>query len=374
MTSDAPPSPDLHPPAHHIKSDFNEIEIVIAKTMEYLSVPSVVGHETIFLDYLQKDMTALGLHACRYPGLLEVHGNDEHSAVICAHIDRHGLISLGKGEYAYAAQYIKEIKYGEANRSSRKEIESLGKRFAGEMVLAYDPKTGQHLGEGVIEVCHPMVLMGEALFYVQGMKAAKQNVPVAYARTAREQDGYIKGQIDNAMSIGVIYSLFRDGFQGTVLFSTEEEIGKSWIHITDFLKKTRVKTQNLLVIDTSPYADSAPIDEGLVILRNRDKSAWFNPEMTYLLKLRCDQLGIPYQFKDEVLLAKGKTVDQLGSTELGKIILNTKKEWTGASVQIPTMMYHTSNETTSRKAIRNYYHLLKNILIEDPLPLRSKVK
>ncbi len=94
-----------------------DTDTAIAKTMEYLSVPAVVGHERFFLDHLENDFAALGLETCRYPGLLEVHGNDAHSAILCAHVDRHGLISLGKGEYAYAAQYIKEIKYGEANRS-----------------------------------------------------------------------------------------------------------------------------------------------------------------------------------------------------------------------------------------------------------------
>jgi hypothetical protein len=73
--------------------------------------------------------------------------------------------------------------------------------------------------------------------------------------------------------------------------------------------------------------------------------------------------------KDETLLAKGKTVEQLGSTELGKLIKNTAGRWSGASVQIPTLMYHTSNETTSLAAIGNYYRFLSNILIQDPLPL-----
>lgn len=355
-----------------LKNDF-DIETVIAKTMEYLSIPCVVGHEQFFLTHLKKDLEALGLHGAQYQGVLEIHGNKANSAVISAHVDRHGLISLGKGEYAYAAQYIKEIKYGEANRSSRRELESLGKRFAGETVFAYDPKTNDKLGEGVIEICHPVMLMGEALFFVHGMKAVKQDVPVAYARTAREHEGYVKGQIDNALSLAVIYALFKAGFQGTAIFSTEEEIGKSWIHIADFLKKSHIRTKDLIIIDTSPYADSKPIDEGMIVFRNRDMSAKFNPELVKSLKARAKSLGIPYQVKDEVLLAKGKKTWQLGSTELGRLIKHSRKHWSGATVQIPTMMYHTSNETTSRLAIHNYYRFLKNILIDDPLALSFKI-
>ena len=364
-----------HPPHEKaLTADFNEVEIIIAKTMEYLSVPSVVGHEQFFMDRLKKDFESLGLRTVKHPGLLEVHGDRPQDAIVCAHIDRHGLISLGKGEYAYAAQFTREIKYGEANRASRKELEGLGKRFAGETVFAYDPKTGRHLGEGVIEVCHPLMLMGEALFFIQGMKAQRQGIPVAYARTAREQDGYLKGQIDNAISLGVLYALYKNGYRGTTLFSCEEEIGKSWTHLATHLKKSRIETKTLIVIDTSPFTDADPIDKGVVVLRNRDMSAKFNPALVSAMKTRCEVLEIPFQVKDEILLAKGKAVSQLGSTELGRLVHSSKKKWNGATVQIPTMMYHTSNETTSRLAIRNYFHFLKNILIDDPLPLGWKAK
>ena len=67
----------------------------------------------------------------------------------------------------------------------------------------------------------------------------------------------------------------------------------------------------------------------------------------------------------EALLAKGKEIRQLGSTELGKLIAETGGRWSGATIQIPTVLYHTSNETTSRACIRNYYDLLANVLIED---------
>jgi hypothetical protein len=96
---------------------FNKVESIIAKTMEYLSIPSVVGSEGFFLEHLYKDFSKRGLSAYKSPGLLTVHGDDPNSAILCAHIDRHGLISLGNGEYVYAAQYIREIKYGESNKA-----------------------------------------------------------------------------------------------------------------------------------------------------------------------------------------------------------------------------------------------------------------
>lgn len=122
MTATTNDPKDPHSADKALTAGFNDIETVIAKTMEYLAVPSVVGHEQFFIDYLKKDFEAIGMQGVKHHGLLEIHGDKPHAAIVCAHIDRHGLISLGKGEYAYAAQFIREIKYGEANRASRREL------------------------------------------------------------------------------------------------------------------------------------------------------------------------------------------------------------------------------------------------------------
>ena len=104
------------------------IDLIIQKTAEYLAVPSVVGHEQVFMKFLRNDFEKLGLSVFRNDGVLEVQGKKPKEAIICAHIDRHGLISLGDDEYVYAAQYMKEIKYGENNLSSRVQVESIARR------------------------------------------------------------------------------------------------------------------------------------------------------------------------------------------------------------------------------------------------------
>jgi hypothetical protein len=293
---------------------------------------------------------------------------------LCAHIDRHGLISIGHGEYVYAAQYIKEIKYGQNNRASQKEIASITARFEGERIYAYDENTGKNLGAGIIKTCDPWLLKGDALFEVEGLDTIELGTPLAYARTARVENTYFKGQLDNAISLGIIHALFKNGFSGTALLTTEEEIGKSWTHLAAWLLENEVKTKNLVVLDTSPFADPDPIDKAMLVFRNRDMSAIFNPEMTEHFKKRAQELGIPFLMKDESLLAKGKTIEQIGSTELGRLIQGTKGQWSGATVQIPTIMYHTSNETTSIAAIRNYYSFLWNILMEQPLGFQISIE
>ncbi|MGQ0527769.1 MAG: hypothetical protein ACT4OY_07075 [Alphaproteobacteria bacterium] len=360
-------SVDLKENTDTSSGNFDPVEHIIAKTVEYLKIPSVVGYEDHFLSYLYQDFKALDLGVTKVAGALEVRGDNPCTGILTAHADRHGLISLGHDEYVYAAQYMKEIKYGEPNKASQKELEDIGKRFQGECVCAYDQWTGARLGEGTIQTVEPHVMNGSALFKVEGMAEIKLGVPVAYERIAKKENGYLKGQIDNALSLAVIHTLYKRGYQGMAIIPKDEEIGKSWIHIAACLKHSGFESQDIIVIDTSPYNDSEPIEKGQVVFRNRDSNAIFNPALVNRLKERCTALGIGFQFKDETLLAKGKTTEQLGSTELGKLIKNTAGRWSGASVQIPTLMYHTSNETTSLAAIANYYGFLANILIHDPL-------
>ena len=186
--------------------------------------------------FLPRDFQKLDLEVRAGDGILVVRGIRPDCAIVSAHIDRHGLISLGNGEYAYAAQFIKEIKYGQNNRASQTELESISKRFAGENVYAYHPETAERLGDGLIESCEALMASGDSVFQVRDMPPAEQGTPLAYARTAKEENGYLRGQIDNAISLGVLYALCENGFEGTLLLTTEEEIGKSARHMARWLE------------------------------------------------------------------------------------------------------------------------------------------
>ena len=223
------------------------------------------------------------------------------------------------------------------------------------------------MGEGVIRSCEPCLEDGAALFTVEGMDDVEANTPLAYARSARSNGKLLKGQIDNVVSLGVIYVLFQNGYQGTAILSCEEEIGKSWIYVQRWLEKKKKETKELIILDTSPYRETDQVNNNLVVLRNRDKSDVFNEELVNKIKMRCAHLSIPFQVKDEYFLEQGLDVPDLGSTELGRIVQNTKGRWSGATVQIPTIEYHTSYETTSRGCIESYYALLQNILVNDPI-------
>lgn len=345
-----------------------QIDTIIAKTIEYLAVPAVVGHEFPFLMYLKNDFERLGYNTSISEGVLAVYSDeDPYNRIISAHLDRHGLISIGEGEYAYAAQYMKEIKYGEVNNSSQKELNSIKERFEGEVVFAYDSKSGKWLGQGQIQTCQACLKSGDAVFHVPHMKHLEQNTPLAYARSAKEEGEYFKGQIDNAISLGTMYAVLKEGYKGTFLLTAEEEIGKSWVNIARWLEEMDMQRDDLIILDTSPYKTMTIIDQGALVLRRRDKSGEFNTALVDKLAQRCQDLEIPYQIKDEALLAEGKQIKDLGSTELGRLVLETEGKWSGATVQIPTVLYHTSNETTSRACIRNYYNFLRSAFVTDPL-------
>lgn len=342
-------------------------DTVVAKTIEYLAIPSVVGHEQFFLKYLSQDFEKLGLNISQENGILAISGHEPNSAIISAHVDRHGLISLGDGKYQYAARNIKEHKYGAKNSEAKSVLEAISERFEEEVVYAYNPETGEKLGEGTIENCLDSMQDGHSFFNIIGMEQMPLNTPIAYGRSAISDGVELKGQIDNVVSLGVIYTLFQNGFQGTALLSTEEEIGKSWIHIINWLEAHNIESKELIIIDTSPYREQAPVEGHMVVLRNRDKSEVFNDVLVQKIKQRATDLLLPFQVKDKYFLSMGLKVKDLGSTELGRVVQNSEGRWSGATVQIPTTEYHTSYETTNRGCIESFYALLHNILVLNPI-------
>ncbi len=343
--------------------------LIIDKTLEYLDIPAVVGHEGYFMNHLVREYESMGLTVTQWPNIMAISGDKGYETIVSAHIDRHGLISIGNGEYAYAGQYVREIKYGQNDRSSQKMLASIHERFVGEKVYAYDSATARTLGSGTIVACDPSLQRGgDALFHVEGMEYLPLNTPVAYARKGRSHGGFLKGQIDNALCVAAIHALFKNGYQGTAILTTEEEIGKSWSHMQDFLTEQKIESDKLVILDTSPYKEHRFVNDGYIVLRNRDKSAIFNMELTENIADYCSINNIPFHFKDQYFLSQGKEIEDLGSTELGRLIMGTARQWTGASIQIPTLEYHTSYETTTHKAIRNFYRVLSDIFIKRAIP------
>ena len=65
--------------------------------------PSVVGCERLFIRTLVKELQSLDIHVIEYDGLLVADGGGDSPYSLCAHVDRHGLITTGPDEFQYAA-------------------------------------------------------------------------------------------------------------------------------------------------------------------------------------------------------------------------------------------------------------------------------
>ena len=336
---------------------------IIAKTDEYLHIPSVVGHEKPFLDALFDDYQKMGKTVLRDDNIVAVSGKHPESFILTAHIDRHGIVSIGNGDYRYAAHTVKNYKYDEDTTAKLSQLEKLCTQFEHEEVYAYGRWSGKSVAKGQVRTCGFCAERANLIFNIENMPKMPEGIPVAYAHGCLEEDGYIAGQIDNAISVGLIYGLFEAGFEGTAIFTAEEEIGKSWKHLGSFLHARKWQSQKLIVLDTSPYDKQSYVDEGYVVLRNRDSTSKFNQELTNRFKDICQKNMLPFDVKDETLLKLGKTKNQLGRTELGRLVHEYDGRWNGTTLQIPTFNYHTNNETTTRKALSNVFAVLQEYCI-----------
>lgn len=76
---------------------------------------------------------------------------------------------------------------------------------------------------------------------------------------------------------------------------------------------------------------------------------------------------IKYHFKDEYiknLQKQNNTKGSLGVTELGRIIEASKNSIQGATLQVPTIGYHTISESTSKKSVECVLDILKEIYLD----------
>lgn len=347
---------------------------VVSRTGSYLERPAVVGWESPFLDVLERDFRGLGCVVDRREHVLAISRREgDRDEILSAHVDRHGLVATGEGEFEYAAWAHREKEYGEEVDFSPAMAAKLQERFMGEPMVAYNGRSGEQLACGRITVSYYDAQRDNLVFQIPGMEDFPAWTPVGFSRPPRFGRNRVTGQLDNAISAAVVYELFRAGFGGRALLTCEEEIGRSWRHALRFLDEVNVRPQELLVLDTSPYPDPVVIEQGRVVLRNRDNNGEFNPQLVSRLRLAAERLGVPYAFKDawvEVENARLAAMDEpplsMGNTELGRLVNGTGGEVNGATIQLPTFGYHSNAETTTFLAVSNMMRLLNDVLMLEP--------
>ena len=333
-----------------------------------LRSPSVVGAEHAFFRVLQRELEERGVTVTWYEGLLVAQGNRPESLFISAHVDRHGLTCTGPNEFQYAAFVAGSRSDLLGNSVDEQFMWKIVDRFRGEEVFAYEPWSGVYRGRGKIDHAYICERRTNLIFSVAGLDHLVAGTPVAFLDRLQVGTDTISGQLDNVLSAAALVYLFATGFQGTAFFTAEEETGKSWRYLLEWFRRFGNSTNQLIVIDTSPFPDRDAAAKQLLVLRNKDANAAFNPELTARLEATCADLGFTFQYKDRYveernlqLSANGQSAMSLGSTEMGRIIAASNGLVTGSTLQVPTYGYHTMHETAAMSSVGAFLTVLARL-------------
>ncbi|MGR0279238.1 peptidase M42 [Marinomonas dokdonensis] len=328
--------------------------------------PSVVGAEHSFFRVLQRELEERGAKVTWYEGLLVAQGSDPMSTMFSAHIDRHGLVCTGPNEFQYAA-FVSANRTDLLNNSVSEELMTkVTERFNHEEVYAYEPWSGVYRGKGVIKSCYVCEYRNNLIFEIDGLESVVAGTPIAFKDQLHIREGRLEGQLDNVISAAALVHLFDHGFKGTAFFTAQEEAGKSWRYLLEWFRRFGGSTNRLFVVDTSPFPNTAAANEQLLVLREKDANATFNSQSTALIEQLCQQHGMSYLYKNRYVeqenskrLAQGLTAQSLGSTELGRIIAASNGLVDGTTIQIPTIGYHTMNESAAIESVEAFLDMLK---------------
>jgi putative aminopeptidase FrvX len=327
--------------------------------------PSVVGAEHAFFRVLQRELEERGAHVTWYEGLLVAQGSTPDSLYLSAHIDRHGLICTGPNEFQYAAFVAGARSDLLGNSVGEQLMRKIVGRFSDEPVYAYEPWSGVYRGRGGIQRSYICEFRNNLIFELKGLEHLVAGTPVAFQDNVRIDASSVVGQLDNVLTAAVLVYLFELGFTGTAFFTAQEEAGKSWRYLLEWFRRFGGSTNQLIVVDTSPFPDFEAAARQQLVLRNRDANALFNVALTGRIADLASELGISYCHKDLLveadnrqLVARGEEPRSLGSTELGRIISGSNGLVDGTTVQVPTSNYHTLQEQAPLGSVAAMIRLL----------------
>lgn len=326
--------------------------------------PSVVGTEDSFFRVLKRELEELEVTVERHLGVLVAKGKEPDGVVLGAHIDRHGLVCTGPNEFQYAAFVAGNQGELTGDSVSEQMMATIADRFTGQRVQAHLPYTGTYLGQGMISSGSLCEARRNLIFEIEGLEYLEPGTPVSFLDRLRVSETHLSAQLDNVLSVALIVHLFRQGFEGTAIFTAQEEAGKSWRYALSWLLREGLETNRLLVLDTSPYPTTETADAQELVLRQKDATATFDPDFTLEIERRCLDLGILVSYKDRWIEAENLTRPKpmsLGRTELGRLMAASGGRFGGTTLQIPTTGYHTVDETASLASVKAALRLLSSL-------------
>lgn len=330
-----------------------------------LRSPSVVGSEHSFFRVLERELEERGARVTWYEGLLVAQGARPNSVMFSAHIDRHGLICTGPDEFQYAAFVAGARSDLLGNSVSEQLMNRIVDRFENQQVYAYEAWSGAYSGRGTIGNAYICEFRNNLIFEIDGLDHLVAGSPVAFVDRLRITDEALVGQLDNVLTVAALVHQFELGFEGTAFFTAQEEAGKSWRYLLEWFRRFGGSTNQLIVVDTSPFPDLPAATEQHLVLRHRDANGEFNAALTQRLASLCDARGFSYLYKDDYVTAlnaereaEGLEPQSLGSTELGRIIAASQGLIDGTTLQIPTTGYHTMSESAPLPSVAAFIDVL----------------
>lgn len=328
--------------------------------------PAVVGAEHSFFRVLQRELEERGAIVTWYEGLLVARSAEPGPAMLSAHIDRHGLICTGPNEFQYAAFVSGGRSDLLGNSVSEELMLTIADRFDDMPVYGYEPWSGAYRGAGVIERAYICEYRTNLIFELRGLDHLVAGTPVAFRDSLSVSDGHLSAQLDNVLTVAILVHLFELGFRGIAFFTAQEEAGRSWRYLLEWFRRFGGASNELLVLDTSPYPSQEEADRQHIVLRHRDANAPFDQGFTARIGGLCREHGIAFDFKDayiEDVNEKRRAMEEeprsLGSTELGRVIAASGGMVSGTTLQLPTAGYHTMSETVAILACESFIRLLR---------------
>lgn len=335
-------------------------ERAVDRLEELVAVPSVVGYEWPMLQHLSQALEGAGMEVTRREGVVVGVGAAGSDVMISAHVDRHGLVCTSPGSFTYAAHVLPALR-GQPSAPRHNYAEIVCDRFDDEEVRAYDATTGHTVADGRVK--HQSVCGVDDLGIdvpVMGLDQIAPATPVAFGNRVVRDNRLVSAQLDNVLGVAMALVLVQEGFDGTVVFSSEEEIGGSWRYLYHEILQHPELPSVLLTLDTSPFSDDEASEAGAVVVRWRDADASFSVESVQRLIKACQDRRIPVVVKDRMIerfnaerRAEGRPELELGHTELGRLVRASGGLVNGATLEVPTTGYHTNEETASLASIDN---------------------
>lgn len=239
--------------------------------------PSVVGTEDSFFRVIRRELEEVNVAVGYFQGVLVAQGKDPHSLVLSAHIDRHGLLCTGPREFQYAAFIAGNQGEMTGESVSEQMLDSIADRFRDQRVQAHLPYTGTYQGQGKITRAFVCPHRRNLIFELDGLDYLQPGTPIAFLDRLLIENGYLSAQLDNVLSVAMLIHLFRHGFQGTALFTAQEEAGRSWRYALAWFQSQQLWTERLVVLDTSPYPTRSAADAQQIVLRRKEMLTEHSP-------------------------------------------------------------------------------------------------